>query len=263
MNLTHSFKKNLGQNFIFDTDFLNSILDRLNICKNDTIVEVGAGAGTLTKCLSQRAGRVIAYEIDESLGTTLREQLFEAINVDLIFKDILRVGAGELPTSYRVVANIPYYITTPIIMKFLFDTNCRDICVLVQTDVARRLAAPVGTHDYGALTVSVNAVADVKIIKTVPRTMFRPVPKVDSAFVVITRRFGQTPAPAFGNLVKAMFAARRKTCLNAYKQYAKIPSNEAAETLKECGIDPHCRPETVGYEKFVKLCLYPTNSPKY
>ena len=246
-------KKSLGQNFIYDTNFLESILDKLNISKTDTVIEIGTGPGTLTVCIAKRARSVITYEIDKRLEDTLKQQFAGLKNVQLVFKDALEVT--DFPPDFLLVANIPYYITTPIILKFLSEPRCREICILVQDEVARRIVAKPGTKDYGALSVTVQARADCKIIRAVPRGIFRPVPKVDSAFVTIKKvQARQVPLDTFDTLVKGMFAARRKTCLNALKQV--MPEQETEKVLVECGIDPTCRPEQVTVEKFVKLSQY-------
>jgi len=256
MKFDISFKKSLGQNFIFDVGFLNGILDKLSLDKTHTVIEIGAGAGTLTKCLAARVGKVIAYEIDKSLEPILARQLDGVENVQVIFQDAMTVT--DLPPDFLLVANIPYYITTPLVLKFLKEKGCREICVLVQDDVAKRIVAKPGTKDYGALSVTVQAQADCKIIKHAPRGLFRPVPKVDSAFVQIKKFPSLEGCPkggvVFDVLVKGMFAARRKTVLNALKQIcAKVSGDFLLDVLQKCNIDPTARPEQLGVDQFIKL----------
>jgi len=264
------FKKNLGQNFIFDVAFLDSIVRELGLSKDDTVVEVGTGAGTLTQSLARVCGRVITYEIDKRLEPVLQERLKDFDNVELHFQDAMK--AADFPPEFKLVANIPYYITTPLILKFLGLSACCEICVLVQDDVARRIVASPGGKDYGALSVTLQAQAECRIIKNAPRRMFTPVPGVDSAFVTIRKppprgRHG-TPfrkggpleeekydgaGDVFARLVKGMFAARRKTALNALKQAFGFDTETARQKLESCGIDPSVRPEQIPVEKFVKL----------
>ena len=263
------FKKSLGQNFIFDIPFLEAAIRPLNIQSNETIVEVGVGAGTLTRCLAGRAGRVVAYEIDETLRPQIEGNLCGFNNVQVIYKDILKVGEVPVEGAFRLVANIPYYITTPIIMKFLGMPACREICVLVQSDVAERICARPGGKEYGALTVSIQACAEARILRQVPRAIFRPVPSVDSAFVLIrkddchgtSRQDGsrlvaktetKSPLPGFDTFIKRIFAARRKTIQNA--------SGLPVATLALAGIAPTLRPEQIAPEVFVKLFALSTQS---
>jgi len=244
----------LGQNFISDANFLNSILDKLDLKPTETIVEIGTGAGALTKCIAARAKHVISYEVDERLKSVHTEFLRGVENIEVIFQDVLKVDEIS-KKDYRLVANIPYYITTPIILKFLRDERCREICILVQDDVARRIIAKPGTKDYGALSVTVQSRAECKIIKQVSRVMFRPMPKVDSAFVVIKKSHSMKGEHLahFDRIVKGMFAARRKTVLNALRSTLKIDAIDAMNLIQSQGIDSTIRPEQLTVEQYVKL----------
>jgi len=239
-----NFNRSLGQNFILDEGYLDNIVDGLNLTKDDIIVEIGTGAGTLTRVLAGRVKKVITYETDKRLESILAKQFAYFDNIDLRFEDGMKakVETGK----YIVVANIPYYITTPLIMKFMKDAGCLRICILVQDDVAQRIVAAPGGKDYGALSVGLQAQADCKIIKKVPRSVFVPVPNVDSAFVVIDKKKGANIPATF---LKGIFSARRKTILNALKMDKEV----ARTVLKKVGIDENLRPEQISVDKYIEL----------
>ena len=243
------FKKSLGQNFIVDEGYLTSIVKNLCITKDDTIVEVGTGAGTLTRVLARFAARVITYEIDERLKPILTEQFAGHNNITLKFQDALKDGV-EIAESFqshlkrerdfRVVANIPYYITTPLVMKFLNDPNCTSICVLVQREVAERIVAKPGSKHYGALSVGIQARATARIIQNVPRHVFVPMPQVMSAFVQI-ENINHNVNPEFDTFLKSVFSQRRKKL-----------SNIIANLYKE-QIANDRRPEQLSVSELVEL----------
>jgi 16S rRNA (adenine1518-N6/adenine1519-N6)-dimethyltransferase len=233
-------KKSLGQNFLTDKNFLEKIIDKLNLSQDETVVEIGTGMGILTKVLAGRVKSVITYEVDKRLEPRLTEDFAGLGNVKLCMQDIMK--AENFPQSYCVVANIPYYITSPIIIKFLQESGCKMICVLVQDEVARRICAEVGTKDYGALTVTVQTAAKCKIIAKVPRHMFHPAPKVDSAFVVIEKNKKNILED---NFVKKIFSMRRK----------KIKNSVPIAVLEKCGINPDLRAEQIAVDDFVKISL--------
>jgi len=256
------FNKSLGQNFILDEGFLESIVAGLGLTREHVVVEIGTGAGTLTRVLARRVKQVVTYEIDKRLQTVLHEQFKGIDNIDLRLEDGLKANLPRhfVPPlrskgEYIVVANIPYYITTPLIMKFMADVDCTRICVLVQDDVARRIVAKPGGKDYGALSVGLQARADCKIIKKVPRSVFTPVPNVDSAFVDLKKLPFETKGwhpqgdGVFDRFLKSIFSARRKTILNALK----IEKETARRILAEAGIDENLRPEQIPVDKFVEL----------
>jgi len=251
-----SHKKSLGQNFIHDEGFLSSIVKDLRISAGDTIVEIGTGAGTLTRVLARKAKRVITYEIDTRLQQTLEKRLDGFDNIELHFADAMKVT--DFPIEFKLVANIPYYITTPLILKFLAIDACREICVLVQDDVAYRIVARPGGKDYGALSVTIQAQAECRLVRHVSRTLFKPIPNVDSEFVHIIKTpvTNATPPLKKGELdrlVKGMFGARRKTALNALKQTFALDTDTARKILADCGIDENIRPENISVDKYIEL----------
>lgn len=241
------FNKGLGQNFILDEGFLESIVAELNLAPEDVVVEIGTGAGTLTRVLARQVRKVVSYEVDKRLLAVLESRFSGFGNIDLRFEDGLKaeINVGK----FVLVANIPYYITTPLIMKFMGDNDCTRICVLVQDDVARRIVAQPGGKDYGALSIGIQACADCRIIKKVPRGVFTPVPGVDSAFVVIEKKSLSKGAAGFDKFIKGVFSARRKTILNALKGDREV----IRAVLVEVGIDEGLRPEQITVDKFVQL----------
>lgn len=239
------FNKRLGQNFILDEVFLEHIVAELDLAPDETVVEVGTGAGTLTRVLARKVKRVVTFEVDGRLRQLLWKQFAEFKNIQLRLENALR---ADMPAGkYSVVANIPYYITTPLIWRFMADVNCTRICVLVAEDVARRIAADPGGKDYGALTVGIRAQADCRIIRHVPRACFVPEPNVDSAFVVIEKRRGA--AKISDAFLKKIFSARRKTILNALGGNKEIARN----ILTAVGIPESARPEQIAPDKFIQL----------
>jgi len=245
-----AYKKSLGQNFIYDQEFLRGIVRGLDLQPTDTIIEVGTGAGTLTRVLAPLVKKVITYEIDTRLQDTLQKQFAGVKNIELHFCDAMKVT--DFSPDFKLVANIPYYITTPLILKFLATPQCRELCVLVQDDVAHRIVAAPGGKEYGALSVTLQAQAHCRIITHVPRTLFKPQPNVDSAFVQIMKN-GVTPPTQFDNLVKNMFSARRKTVLNAVKQALGLDSDTARKLLADCALPEHIRPENIPPDKYIEL----------
>ena len=246
-----SFKKQFGQNFITDTNLLDSIAELAGIDENSTVLEIGCGAGTLTRALAKRAGRVIAYEIDAKLQPVLAETLAGLDNVEVVFRDFARVP------PYAVVANLPYYITTPLVTKFLDGANkVLSLTVMVQDDVARRFCAQPGTADYGAITAAIARRADAKIVKLVPRRMFYPVPNVDSAVVQLNFVEGRIPvrdAKLYRATVRAAFLSRRKTLENNLMQAFQLPRERAQAVLQAAGVPEKARGETLSPEQLAKL----------
>ena len=255
-----SFKKQFGQNFITDTNLLDSIAELAGIDKNSTVLEIGCGAGTLTRALAKRAGRVIAYEIDAKLQPVLAETLAGLDNVEVVFRDFAREDMATLEEAlppYAVVANLPYYITTPLVTKFLDDAKkVQSLTVMVQDDVARRFCAQAGTADYGAITAAIARRADAKIVKLVPRRMFYPVPNVDSAVVQLNFVEGRIPvrdAKLYRATVRAAFLSRRKTLENNLMQAFKLPRERAQAVLQAAGVPAKARGETLSPEQLAKL----------
>ncbi len=254
------FKKRLGQNFITDKNLLASIVEKSGADENSTVIEIGCGAGTLTRAIAERVKRVVGFEVDLSLKPVLQRTLAGIDNAEIIFKDFLKADMNELEKRYGefcVIANLPYYVTTPLITKILDEGKlCRSLTVMVQEEVALRLCAKENTPEYGAITAVIALRADAEIIKKVPRTMFTPRPNVDSAVVKLTVRDGRLPvtdAAFYKKTVHAAFAARRKTLVNNLVNAFSISRGQAEEVLASCGIDLKARGETLSPEKFSAL----------
>ncbi len=254
------FKKKFGQNFITDKNLLASIVAQAGVSADDTVVEIGCGAGTLTKALAEVAKKVVSFEVDKSLQPVLSRTLAGVDNAEIVFKDFLKVNLEELENKtgdYCVVANLPYYVTTPLIMKLLEDgKRVKSITVMVQEEVARRLCAKENTPDYGAITAVIALRASAQIIKKVPRTMFTPRPNVDSAVVKLTVQDGRLPVSdpeLYKKTVHAAFLSRRKTLENNLINSFRLTREEAQNILNACGIDVKARGETLSPEAFASL----------
>ena len=254
------FKKKFGQNFITDKNLLESIVSLAEVGKEDTVIEIGCGAGTLTRALSGAAKRVIAFEIDASLQPVLAQTLAGLENVEVVFRDFLKVDLRQLESelqAYKVVANLPYYITTPLVMKLIEQSKkCESLTVMVQEEVADRLCAKENTPEYGAITAAVALRAEAKIIKRVPRTAFMPRPNVDSAVVNLKIEDGRLPVKdreIYKKVVRAAFLSRRKTLVNNLMVTFSLKRAEAEEVLNAVGIDIKARGETLSPKEFASL----------
>ncbi len=258
----HNFKfnKKFGQNFIFDQNLLRAIVADADIAGHD-VLEIGPGAGTLTREIARVARHVVAYEIDENLRPILQENLADANNVQVIFKDFMQADIGEVENNFRgkysVVANLPYYITTPIIFKLVEQAhNVDKLVIMVQYEVAKRLTSECNNADYGAVTVALNAVADVSIARKVGRANFVPVPNVDSAIVVIEfnrNKYDFVDKGVFDRLVKSAFAMRRKTLANNLKSAFGLNSDQIEQLLTKCNLPVGIRGEALSVGQFVLL----------
>lgn len=256
-----TFQKKFGQNFLTDGNLLDSIVEKAGIGGDDTVVEVGCGGGTLTAAIAKKAKRVIGFEIDENLEPVLKETLAEYDNTEIIFRDVMKVSAGEIERiaggGYAVVANLPYYITTPVLMKFLEEgENVTSVTVTVQEEVADRLCALPGTPEYGAITVAVNAAGNAEKVMRIGRNLFYPVPNVDSAVVKITidrDKYDAETRAMIRSVVRAAFQSRRKTLVNNLMQAFKISRAEAESAVAAAGIEPMTRGETLGVEDYRRL----------
>ncbi len=273
-----TFQKRFGQNFLTDGNLLDSIVEKAGIGGNDTVVEVGCGGGTLTAAIAKKAKRVIGFEIDGNLKPVLKETLAEYDNTEIIFRDVMKVSAGEIERiaggDYAVVANLPYYITTPVLMKFLEEgENVTSVTVTVQEEVADRLCALPGTPEYGAITVAVNAAGNAEKVMRIGRNLFYPVPNVDSAVVKITidrDKYDAETRAMIRSVVRAAFQSRRKTLVNNLMQAFKISRAEAESAVAAAGIEPMTRGETLGVEDYRRLAerlkersvLYIRKSPR-
>jgi len=255
-----SFKKKYGQNFISDSDLLDRIVVGAGVERGDTVIEIGCGAGTLTKAIAQRAAYVYGYEIDLSLKPVLERTLSGVDNAEIIFKDFMRVRIDELEKTlpaYKVVANLPYYITTPLIMLFVENSKkCESLTVMVQEEVARRLCAKCGTADYGAITASIALRGECRILERVGRERFTPSPNVDSAVVRIDlceKRLDVQDIELYKKTVQAAFSSRRKTLENNLVNSFRLSREQAKEVIAESGIEQGARGETLSPEEFAIL----------
>lgn len=247
-------KRRLGQHFLFDPSILKRIIDVAGINHDDTVVEIGPGLGRLTRMLSQVASRVIAIEIDTYLYNRLKEELKDIDNILLIHGDALRFPYNYLE-PFKVVANIPYYITTPIIFKLLeYRENLISMTVTIQKEVAQRIVAVPGTKDYGVLSVIMQYYGEPSLKFIIPRGAFRPPPDVDSAVVRIDilrePKVKVMDEGIFFRVVKAAFGQRRKTLSNALKP---LVSGDIKDIIKEAGIDPSIRGESLTIVEFARL----------
>ena len=255
------FNKALGQNFIFDGNLLDAIVSDAGVTAEDTVVEIGTGAGTLTARLAARAKKVFSFEVDERLRPVLDISLKGAENVEVVFRDVMKMKDDELLEmiggEFKVVANLPYYITTPLIMRFAESTLPVDsLTVMVQKEVADRLTAEVGSADYAAVTLAVKVFGAAAVTRIVDRHMFRPAPNVDSAVVRIDRvpgRLDGADEKLVRKLVRAAFAMRRKTLVNNLAASFGIPKQQAADLVTACGFPADVRGERLSLDDFIRL----------
>ncbi len=249
------FKKKFGQNFISDKNLLNAIASDAEITKNDEVLEIGAGAGSLTQVLSEKAKKVISFEIDKDLKDQLLSLNLK--NVEFVFDDFMNVDLKDVEDkfskTYKVVANLPYYITTPIIFKLLENSEkLESLTIMVQKEVAERICADFGGKDYGILTVMSNFYGTPKITRIIGRQMFFPEPNVDSALLHIEiekNKFKDVDKKDFLKFIKNCFSMRRKTILNNLSSQFdknKLKANFSEELLRK-------RPEQFSLEEFVDL----------
>lgn len=255
-----NFKKRLGQNFITDKNLLASIVRGAGVTKSDTVVEIGCGAGALTRVLSENAAKVLGFEVDVGLKPVLSRALEGADNTEIIYGDFLKADLKSLEQKlggYSVVANIPYYVTTPLITKILEESKlCRSMTVMVQEEVALRLCAKPATPEYGAITAAVALRASAEIIKKVPREMFTPRPNVDSAVVKMVIEDGRIKVKdpvLYKKTVHAAFQSRRKTLENNLVGYFGLSRGEAQKILAAAEILPGARGETLSPAQFARL----------
>lgn len=262
-----SFQKKYGQNFLIDTHVLDKIIAAAHITKNDFVIEVGPGIGTMTQYLAAAAGKVAAVEIDGSLIPILEDTLSAYDNVHIINQDILKLDIRKLVEEenggrpVKVVANLPYYITTPIIMG-LFESHVplESVTVMVQKEVADRMQVGPGTKDYGALSLAVQYYADPYIVANVPPNCFMPRPKVGSAVIRLTVH-KEPPVHVEDEkllfaIIRASFNQRRKTLANGLKNAAglNLPKEVIEESIAELGKGAGVRGETLTLEEFAQLC---------
>lgn len=253
------FTKSLGQNFLTDLRVVDDIIAGAEITKDDSVIEIGPGVGTLTRKLLEHAGKVTAIELDEELIPILSEELKEYDNFTLIHGDAVKLDLKEIAEGKKVkfVANLPYYVTTPIIAGILSSGMDFDsLTIMVQKEVAERMAAVPGTKDYGSLTILVRYYCDIKVVRNVPPSAFIPRPKIDSTVIRLNKlekpRAEVEDEKLFFNIVRHSFNMRRKTLVNGLKSMG-LSRETIDEAMAECGIDSKVRGETLSVEKFAEL----------
>lgn len=259
-----NFSKSLGQNFLTSDHVVSEIVSGSELSEGDYVLEVGPGIGVMTYEMAKIAKKVLAVEIDSSLIPVLNETLEEYDNIEIINQDVLKVDIqseinerldGSRP---KVVANLPYYVTTPIIMKFLEeDIKVSDIIVMIQKEVADRINAEPGNKTYGALSVAVQFFSEPSIVAKVPKSVFMPQPKVDSTVIRLKvldePRVKVEDRKYFFKVVRAAFGKRRKTLLNALSSGLGMEKSLIEQVLLDTGIDPKRRGETLSIEEFGEL----------
>ncbi len=261
-----NFQKRFGQNFLIDTHVLERIISEAEITKDDVVLEIGPGIGTMTQYLCESASKVIAVEIDNTLIPILADTLSEYDNVTVINEDVLKLDINKIVEEecggrpIKVVANLPYYITTPIIMSlFEKDVKIDSITVMIQKEVAERIISKPGTKDYGALTLAVNYYSQPEIVANVPPNCFMPRPNVSSA-VIRMRRY-EKPVVETENkalmfkLIKGSFLQRRKTLVNGISNFSELnfTKEEVAEALTQMGLSESIRGEKLTLADFATL----------
>ncbi|MCH1951992.1 16S rRNA (adenine(1518)-N(6)/adenine(1519)-N(6))-dimethyltransferase RsmA [Enterocloster sp. OA13] len=268
-----AFQKKFGQNFLIDTHVLDKIISAAGITKEDCVLEIGPGIGTMTQYLAEHAGRVVAVEIDTNLLPILDETLKGYDNVTVINNDILKLDINKLVDEYnggrpiKVVANLPYYITTPIIMGlFEGDVPIDNVTVMVQKEVADRMQVGPGSKDYGALSLAVQYYAEPYIVANVPPNCFIPRPNVGSAVIRLTR-YKEPPVKVedpklMFKLVRASFNQRRKTLQNGLNNSPDIPytKEQIVEAIESLQVSPSVRGEALTLEQFARLSNYFTEN---
>ena len=255
------FNKALGQNFISDTNLLDAIVVDSGIEEGDTVVEIGTGGGTLTRSIAKVAEKVFSFEVDRNLEPVLALSLKGLDNVEVVFKDVLKMKDSEIEEivqgEFKVVANLPYYITTPLVMRFLeSELKVKSLTVMVQKEVALRLVAKPATPDYSAITLAVDMAGEAKITRNVSRNMFFPAPNVDSAVVRIDIDRHKLDGEDFAlvhKLVRSAFLMRRKTLVNNLSQAFGISKQETAEKVVAAGFNELVRGEALSLDDYVKL----------
>lgn len=256
--------KSLGQNFLADKNIIDKIIEGSLIGDDDLVIEIGPGIGVLTQAAALKAKKVIAIEIDKHLIPILAETLSEQDNIEIINKDILKTDLGDLISnnpgyqSVRIIGNLPYYITTPIIMKVLEEHVAADsMTIMLQKEVADRIKAKPGVKDYGALTVAIQYYCTAFTVTNVPKEVFIPRPNVDSTVIRLSinkeKPVELQSETLFFQTIKAGFGQRRKTLLNSLTGLNGLTKEEVGQVLKAADIDPGRRAETLSIQEFARL----------
>ena len=257
------FSKSLGQNFLIDGNIINKIVDTAEVDENSGVIEIGPGFGTLTQCLCKRAKKVVAIEIDKSL-IEVHKDTIPYDNIKIIYEDFMKIDVNKLideefeGMDVKIVANLPYYITTPIIMKILENRyKISKIVVMVQKEVAQRLNAEPNTKEYSSISLAVQFRADTKIAMIVPSTVFMPRPKVDSAVIELNilkePRIKVQDEKMLFNVIRGSFGQRRKTILNSISSNLNYPKDVLKIVLEKANINPGIRGEALSLEEFGRI----------
>ena len=254
------FSKSLGQNFLIDDSVPRDIVSGAEVCKYDSVIEIGPGVGTLTAQLLNTAKRVVAIELDNDLIPILSQELGDNPNFTLIHNDALKVDFNEIigdEQSVKLVANLPYYVTTPIIVKLLKEKyNFKSLTIMIQKEVAERMAAEPGNKDYGALSLLVQYYCNTEIVRKVPPACFIPRPKVDSIVIRLEKldnpRVEVQNEKLFFDIIRNAFNMRRKTLWNGVKNIG-LPKEKLEESFSEANVDAKRRGETLSIEEFAAL----------
>ena len=254
------FKKGLGQNFLIDDSVLDDIIDGAEVNEEDFIIEIGPGFGTLTRALLKKAKRVCAIELDEKLFPILEEELKEFNNLDLIHNDALKVDFNELigdEKSVKLVANLPYYLTTPIIVNLLTGGyDFKSLTIMIQKEVAQRIDSAPNCKAYGAFSILVQYYCDTEILRLVPPSAFIPQPKVESIVIRLDRlkqpKVKVKDEELFFSIVRQSFNMRRKTLWNGVKNMG-INKEDLEKCFERANIDPKRRGETLSLQEFALL----------
>lgn len=264
-----NFNKKFGQNFIYDKNLLNAIIEQSGIDSEDEVLEIGPGAGTLTKVIAQKAKKVVSYEIDTNLKPILAENLKDVTNAKIIFQDALKTDLNEIESNftneYTLIANLPYYITTPLIFKFLKSERVKSMCIMVQKEVGQRLIATNKDKEYGAISAILDFYGDVKILRQVPRHMFTPVPNVDSCVVQINIKRNKYNANTdlYEKIIKSAFANRRKTLANNLSNDFNVTKQQVYDFLKQLSLPEQIRGDALTTLNFVQITnIFDKNSVK-
>lgn len=263
-----TFKKQFGQNFISDKNLLKAIVREGEISSEDEVLEIGPGAGSLTEELLNIARKVISYEIDRDLIPVLTQKFEDRDNFKLVNLDILKADIKEIESNfegqYVLVANLPYYITSPIIFKFLKEaTRLKSLYIMVQKEVGERICSQKGSKDYGVFSVLVDSYAYPKITRIVPRNMFFPVPNVDSCMIKLDidlNKYNIKDRAGLENFIKSCFVMRRKKLSNNLEKILTLSKLQIEETLVSLGFNGDVRAEMLETSEFIKIFDYMSNN---
>ena len=252
-----NFKKKFGQNFLTDKNLLDSIVSLSGADDNSLVLEIGPGAGALTQAIAKKAKRVISFEIDKELEPVLAENLKDYDNATIVFRDFMKLSDDEIQkfvgNDYMVIANLPYYITSPILFKLFESKNPpKSLTIMVQKEYGERMVAKPSTSEYSSLSVLCDYLGEAKIVKNVSRKMFTPAPKVDSCIVNFVFN-GKSYDEELAKFIKCCFAMRRKTLLNNLAQGLNLSKDVIVKVLNDNQINEQVRAETLSFDEINKL----------